>query len=291
MPRKNRIPASAAQNRENQRRSRERHRQFVEDLQQRLQNYERRGVEASVEMQRVARAIAWENKHLRSLLDLRGVSQDEVDHHLLLAGPVGSVPNLNSRKCLQNGSDSSLPYGQSVREQLDPSPGDTTADFPPPPSTPSSNSSSLTPAELMEASISTKASPPNATPSSATVEAVDRSVTTNRDDKKYNSLDAHATENGQCVHTSSMYNYGWTELGTQTDILPQITECFCPLNSPGSISGHWDKGLSCEAAVEIISGLQKTLDSDRIRHLLHCKEADDCLVQNSSVFQIIDAFA
>lgn len=242
-------------------------------------------------MQRVARAVAWENKHLRSLLDLRGVSQDEVDHYLFLAGSVGSALNMDSWESLKDCIDSSPPHGQSVREQPDPSPGDTTADSPPPPSTPSSNSSSLTPAQLMEASVPARASPPNDTPSPGTVEAVDRSVTNNRGHKTYDSPDTHATENGQCVNTLSMYNYGWTELGTQTDILPQITECFCPPNSPASISGHWDKGLSCEAAVEIISGLQKTLDSDRIRHLLHCKEADDCLVQNSSVFQIIDAFA
>ncbi|KAL2691280.1 hypothetical protein Neosp_001661 [[Neocosmospora] mangrovei] len=103
MPRKIRVPASAAQNRENQRRSRERHRQFVEDLQQRLQEYERRGVEASVEMQRVARAVAWENKHLRGLLNLKGVSQNEVEHHLALAGSVGSIPDLGSWESLKSG--------------------------------------------------------------------------------------------------------------------------------------------------------------------------------------------
>lgn len=233
-------------------------------------------------MQRVARAVAWENKHLRGLLHLRGVSQDEVDHHLFLAGPVGSVPNLDSWKSLQSGSGPSPPHGQSVREQPDYDALDTTADFPSLPTTPSSDSPSLTPAQVLETSVPARASPPNDTPSLGTREAVDCSVTINRGQKTHDPPDAHAIENGECVNTSSMYNYGWPELGTQTDIPP---------NSPACISGHWDKGLSCQAAVEIISGLRTSLDSDRIRHLLRCKEANDCIVHNSSVFQIIDTLA
>lgn len=242
-------------------------------------------------MQRVARSVAWENKHLRGLLHLRGVSQDEVDHHLFLAAFVGSSVNQDSWESLQIGIGSSPPHGQSEREQPDPSPGDTSADFPSLLSTPSSNSPSLMPSRLLETSVPPRASLPNDTPLPGRREAVDCPVTISHGRKTHDPHDTHTIENGERINISSIHNDGWTELGTQADILPQVTECFCPPSSPVYISGHWDKGLSCQAAVEIISGLQKTMDSDRIRHLLHCKEADDCLVHNSRVFQVIDTLA
>ncbi|KAK0709259.1 hypothetical protein B0T26DRAFT_653008, partial [Lasiosphaeria miniovina] len=74
--------SAAARVRENQRRSRARRREFVENLQTRVQEYERRGVEATLEMQRIARAVALQNSRLRSLLTSAGVSNSEVERYL-----------------------------------------------------------------------------------------------------------------------------------------------------------------------------------------------------------------
>ncbi|RSL39606.1 hypothetical protein CEP53_013933 [Fusarium sp. AF-6] len=82
MPRKNRTPESLALNRENQRRSRARQRELLEDLQRRVREYESRDGQATLEMQRVARAVAGENAALRSLLAAKGVAADEVEAHL-----------------------------------------------------------------------------------------------------------------------------------------------------------------------------------------------------------------
>ncbi|EEU39886.1 uncharacterized protein NECHADRAFT_79559 [Fusarium vanettenii 77-13-4] len=82
MPRKNRTPESLALNRENQRRSRARQRELLEDLQRRVREYETRDGQATLEMQRVARAVAGENAALRSLLASKGVAADEVEAHL-----------------------------------------------------------------------------------------------------------------------------------------------------------------------------------------------------------------
>ncbi|KAK1762631.1 hypothetical protein QBC33DRAFT_258580 [Phialemonium atrogriseum] len=82
MPRKYQTPASKIQNRESQRRSRARHRELMEDLRKRLEAHERRGVEASLEMQMAARAILVENQRLRSLLALHGISSEEIDSYL-----------------------------------------------------------------------------------------------------------------------------------------------------------------------------------------------------------------
>ncbi|KAF4341005.1 hypothetical protein FBEOM_5056 [Fusarium beomiforme] len=82
MPRKTRTPESLALNRENQRRSRARQRELLDDLQHRVREYERRDGQATLEMQRVARAVAGENAALRGLLAAKGVSLEEVEAHV-----------------------------------------------------------------------------------------------------------------------------------------------------------------------------------------------------------------
>ncbi|KAF3289702.1 hypothetical protein TWF970_003467 [Orbilia oligospora] len=68
--------------RNNQRRSRAKHKELVNSLQQRLREYETKGVHASAEMQQAARKVALENQRLRMLLQQEGVSPAEVDHYL-----------------------------------------------------------------------------------------------------------------------------------------------------------------------------------------------------------------
>jgi hypothetical protein len=68
--------------RENQRRSRARHRQYVESLEARLRSYECRGVQATIEMQVAARAIAAENRALRGLLQAHGIKGTDIDNYL-----------------------------------------------------------------------------------------------------------------------------------------------------------------------------------------------------------------
>ncbi|KAI1183969.1 hypothetical protein F5B17DRAFT_443008 [Nemania serpens] len=82
MPRKVRLPASPAQNRENQQRSRARRREHLASLEARVRDYEQREVRASVEMQRAAREVAWVNERLVELLAARGVTRGEVDEFL-----------------------------------------------------------------------------------------------------------------------------------------------------------------------------------------------------------------
>ncbi|EXM24533.1 hypothetical protein RAB80_005271 [Fusarium oxysporum f. sp. vasinfectum] len=82
MPRKTRTPESLALNRENQRRSRARQRELLDDLQNRVREFERRDCQATLEMQRVARAVAGENAALRGLLAAKGVSIEEVEAHV-----------------------------------------------------------------------------------------------------------------------------------------------------------------------------------------------------------------
>ncbi|EAT83278.2 hypothetical protein SNOG_09086 [Parastagonospora nodorum SN15] len=82
MAKKGDDTASALRIRENQRRSRNRRKELIDELQGRIQKYEREGVAATQEMQRAARKVAEENARLRSLLAHHGILQDEVDAFL-----------------------------------------------------------------------------------------------------------------------------------------------------------------------------------------------------------------
>ncbi|KAH8164860.1 hypothetical protein CIB48_g3417 [Xylaria polymorpha] len=86
MPRKVRPPADAAQNRENQQRSRARRREYVASLEARVRDFENREVQATLTMQRAARHIAWVNDRLMELLASKGVARAEVDEFLRRAG-------------------------------------------------------------------------------------------------------------------------------------------------------------------------------------------------------------
>ncbi|KAM4063265.1 hypothetical protein HRG_013835 [Hirsutella rhossiliensis] len=68
--------------RDNQRRSRARRREYVEDLKRRLRVYETQGIEASTEVQMAARRVAEENKQLQELLNRHGISDDHIAHFL-----------------------------------------------------------------------------------------------------------------------------------------------------------------------------------------------------------------
>jgi len=78
----NKTPALRTRLRDNQRQSRARQKEFVQDLQRRLQAYERQGVQATLDMQRAARAVELENRLLRDLLAHHGVLHDQVGRFL-----------------------------------------------------------------------------------------------------------------------------------------------------------------------------------------------------------------
>ncbi|PNP52512.1 hypothetical protein THARTR1_06859 [Trichoderma harzianum] len=75
--------AAAIRIRENQRRSRARRKEYVEGMQRKLQDFETKGVAATLEMQQAAREVAIENSRLRLLLAHSGVTGDAVEQFLL----------------------------------------------------------------------------------------------------------------------------------------------------------------------------------------------------------------
>jgi len=74
--------ANLARIRDNQRRSRARRKEYLQELEARLRQCELQGIEASAEIQLAARRVADENKKLRILLNQNGVGDDNIDAYL-----------------------------------------------------------------------------------------------------------------------------------------------------------------------------------------------------------------
>merc|ERR1711964_613906 len=77
--------------RDNQRRSRARRKEYLQELESRLRQCELQGVEASSEIQSAARRVAEENKKLRALLAQHGVRDESIEVYLQTSSTADTV--------------------------------------------------------------------------------------------------------------------------------------------------------------------------------------------------------
>lgn len=73
--------------RDNQRRSRARRKEYLQEIEQRLRAYEQQGVEASAEIQQAARRVVDENRKLRTLLNDNDVDDATIEAYLQASRP------------------------------------------------------------------------------------------------------------------------------------------------------------------------------------------------------------
>ncbi|RFU78695.1 hypothetical protein TARUN_3542 [Trichoderma arundinaceum] len=300
MPRKHITLEVKDQNRECQRRSRARRKELVDDLKKQLEEYQRQGATASLEMQKAARAVNFENQRLRSLLHLLGVSQGEIQQYLAspehpVSVATNNIPGHQQRNCAACGSslgqkkshNSSLQFSmqESQNSRLDtdglhilastPSPAGSTCQNP---STlrsrtpPDSDTIALTPASDVSAEFCKTAS-----------SGCCAKVQQDNDESMSVAQDT-------CGKTDSG-NSAFTHNGdTVAQILPPVSDCFCPPDS--SVQRAGGSGVtSCDTAAAILMELHGHLDADRVRATLGCVGSSPCSVGNTKVFQLMDKFA
>ncbi|KAK3321289.1 hypothetical protein B0T19DRAFT_263179 [Cercophora scortea] len=274
MPRKNKTPASSVVNRENQRRSRARHRDFVDDLQRRLLQYESRGVQATLEMQRVARAVAAENQKLRALLATR-FSPAEIDAACLASSSSPGTPGFGDHA--RDWESASISTRQSSRSASQPQALLPRPALPPIPDLQHSPSSS--------AQAHSPLSPP--------VLAGSHSP---RLDVHRQNINVDSPQPDSEAHTTCAYS---NETGTEANNinashmhLPPIDPaCYCP----PELQTHRQQQLPescavmpCQEAATILSQLRGHPDSTLAREALGCPGMSECLVKNTDVFRLMD---
>jgi hypothetical protein len=250
--------------RENQRRSRNRRKELIEELQKRVYNYEQQGVVATQDMQRAARRVAKENAGLRSLLARHGVMQDEVESYL---------QSFNEEGASKNGAFASIPL-QSETVVNYPSAALGAVQVP-------------KPAEPISHEIS------NTISKSSNLPAHDRKNTGTHAPRKPGVTEPLLINQDQTSTPTPRHGmtYSDTRNGQSTDDsdCPNTADCFCPPTTKPPIQ-PLDSGLeiSCERAAAIITAMRGDTDLEAIRASLGCAGRKECTVRNSTVLQIMD---
>lgn len=253
------TPDSSAQNRESQRRSRARRRELIDDLSRQLEEYKRRGVQASLDMQRAARAVFDENRRLRALLRLHGVSTSDVGHYLASSVSAGHDQTVEG------------PMASSRIEPMHRA------------KTWSATRSRLTPAAATGLGIRAVAS--KETPAAL---ALSPSSTMRSLDKERHQRQAEIK--GDCQRSDYEDNFHPDQPWRFTDgVLPPVSDCFCP---PGPSANDGDRTevleTSCEAAAAILVELHDQADLGRARVALGCNGESNCFVKNTTIFRLMD---
>lgn len=96
--------------RDNQRRSRARRKEYQQQLETRLRNYELKGIQASREIQEAARRVTDENNKLRSLLMQYGIEDDTIVAYLQSAPTNDNLISNDTAQTIELHQSSSTSY-------------------------------------------------------------------------------------------------------------------------------------------------------------------------------------
>ncbi|MCJ1473566.1 hypothetical protein MMC13_002217 [Lambiella insularis] len=246
--------------RNNQRKSRARRKEYLHEVEERLRDFERLGVEASLELQSAARRVADENTRLRSLLKLRGVTDLEINEHLQ-NGNVGSRSDGRIVDCMSNGLSAHvvnhwIGHGQSQIE------------------VPAQHmSQGVVAMEHQYQVIPTydgTLPPPRANTESST--RLSHSTSPRKSDNDENTtLSEHDDPDHVVMHdmtqSQDAYSHPWNK-----------SDSSCKA----------DNATSCVLAATIIAGMRLDKTSEEVRAELGCALGVECEIDNVKIFGIMD---
>lgn len=251
-------------NRDNQRRSRARRKDYVEDLETRAHQFEQEGVRISAEVQAAARKVAEENHLLRSLLALTGISAGEIEAYVhRMKTPDESSAQITPKAFTKSGQS------RHAKDLACP---------PPSPYT--------TRAVLSEMHQPNKASKDYELLPSRRASTMRLDRGSRRD----------ATTSPDLPSMCQRHQLGENNSGSNADgLFSEDSQSLSPLGSaPDALdrqsvtsSGMADKTL-CDNAARIIASMRGHDDSEAVRSELGCSFDDICVVKNVTIFQLVD---
>lgn len=274
---------AAARIRENQRRSRARRKEYVEGMEKRLGELERRGVEATLEMQQAARTVAVENSRLRLLLQREGVSTADVTSFLDTFAHedqqhAAQVAAQQQQQLQQQQQQQQFVDDRSDDDQKTEVDAPWTSSMPPnhPSSSASSNGGSGSHLHhrdlvdklsvLAEASVSSESGHRTSSDSSVASPHSSRTVTMPTTPAQHYPPHHHHHHHHD-DHVSHNHHHHHSHQGK-------------PPSSPML--------MSCNTAAQIIAQMQGTGSTDHYKAKMGCKQECECLVKNTLLFQIMD---
>ncbi|KAL7792050.1 hypothetical protein V8C37DRAFT_135919 [Trichoderma ceciliae] len=289
MPRKFMTQEVKDQNRESQRRSRARRNELVNDLKKQVEDFQRQGASASLELQRVAQAATFENQCLRNLLSIHGVSQDEIDGYISSppAPPLTTQPSLyepSALRCKACGSTSimleKLPSRLPARE--------------------SRESLRLQQSAADHCQLLSSESSEAIQHSHATRKMANNTSTTAFASPRVRSNIKHGTgpgshqsqEHNQAHYLTSHSNEDKTHHSdTSLEFDPPLATSHDDSHRTSDSVNHADTmETSCDTAASILVDLHHHADPERARAALGCKGPNSCTVNNIKIFQLLEKF-
>ncbi|OAL42677.1 hypothetical protein IQ07DRAFT_686210 [Pyrenochaeta sp. DS3sAY3a] len=273
MSRKSNDTPSSTRIRDNQRRSRMRRTEHLHSLQERLQEYERQGVAATLKMQRAARKVAQDNVRLRALLALHGVPSEQVESFLrssdeastskaILLSFQGPSTTCQSQALENEGNDFFRPSESSHQTK----------------SHHESHGHTIVEPRL------TLATPKNHCAQHVNIPRPSTS-----------SVQTEIPPSDTVAECDDMQGHGeWNDSNYPRPVMEPSKcltslDCFC---APPPVDEHHPASsgleISCEAAATIIVEMRGDGDRDSIRASLGCRGQRTCNVKNSTVLEIID---
>ncbi|KAI9679218.1 MAG: hypothetical protein M1817_005237 [Caeruleum heppii] len=241
--------------RDNQRRSRARRRQYLQELEDRWRACESAGAQASTEIQSAARQVAWENKQLKALLRETGVDDGQIEAYLkrptvenhTVSDPVDLEGLLTARRpCIQSHTLPSDRTGEEAGQY--PRPERLLAQAPVTPPTSASSCASTTNMATPVQICAGPCQPP--------------------------------------VAANNMI----TDTALQSDPLQSTlyTDALPPAEAQSMTMSLESTAMSCQAAAEIIASMGNELDQHDVQRQLGCQVGTDCAVDNGMLFTVMD---
>ncbi|EFY89842.1 hypothetical protein MAC_04051 [Metarhizium acridum CQMa 102] len=269
--------ASAIRIRDNQRRSRARRKEYVENLERKVQEYERRGVEATLEMQQAARTVAVENSRLKMMLASLGVSEGDVDDFLAACQDREAAEALSSVSMRpvhhdQRDDESSRDVQAVPRQGMS-----SGKPYPHPQSVPGNHQYAFAPGGHT-----------GSTSSSSYSSAASRQHT------PLDVLASATLQQNSCCEGKTRCTTAASEAPSPSTVETN-TRAVTPTSSPdaaGLVQGFSSPmEMSCSAAAAIIAEMQGHGDMGTAKARLGCRAQQECLVKNAMLFQILESEA
>ncbi|KAL7942586.1 hypothetical protein V8C42DRAFT_148560 [Trichoderma barbatum] len=248
-------------------------------------------------MQRIAQAATLENHRLRSLLNMHGVSQDEI--HRYISSPPAPLPGSptyshesSALKCRACGSTSivlenppALSLGQQHQTYQNPSQSSVDCHLP----SPSASSEAVEPSRVEnngQIRVDTAAlTSPQGIP---TVHG--DPCTGNSDEREIVQL-PQCQESGRRQCCASRSNEGNNQRGDKSlEVEPHLAAPH-PLSNPiapEAINPTDSMETSCDTAASILVDLHHHVDTEQARAALGCQGSKSCTVSNIKIFQLLE---
>lgn len=256
--------SSLLRNRDNQRRSRARRKDYIDDLEKRLRKFEREGVRITAEVQAAARTVAEENRLLRSLLIKNGTSAVEIDAHLRRSRePSESLTQMKARTFTE--------HSQSHEGK----------DFDHRPSSPHATQPRQITTFLVEE-----------TPQEHGMDLAAPGSSEDLGQKRY----GNRMVSTECPVRDAGNRFEEQKSEQEDDQqIPKESQATSTRGQASNMSGNQRLPISgtgdethCEIAAHIITSMRGREDSETVWPELGCTSGRNCMVKNVDIFQMVD---